>query len=348
VALVKSVFILGGTGQIGRATARRLAADGFAVTVAGRDESRLPAELAALGVAFARVDRSAPGELEAVLGDAVGVLVDVVPYTAADARQLIGLAGRFGSLIAISSASVYTDADGRTLDEATGEDDFPRLPVPIPERQRTVPPGDDTYSTRKSAVERALLEADGVRATIVRPCAIHGPGTRWSREWYFVKRVLDRRRAVVLARRGASRFHTTSVENLAELIRLAALRPGNRVFNCADPDPPTALEIGRAVAAALDHSFHEVLLPGPEQDGVGDHPWNVPRPLVVDMTAAEIELGYRPVTTYAHAVVDTARWLVEATSDRDWQDVLPVTAQHMSSMFDYAAEDELIRNLTDL
>lgn len=343
---VKSVFILGGTGQIGRATARRLAADGFSVTVAGRDESRLPEELAGHGVRFARVDRTAPGELESALGDGVDVLVDVIPYTADDARQLAALAGRIGSLIAISSASVYTDAEGRTLDEATGEDDFPQLPVPIPERQRTVQPGDGTYSTRKAAVERTLLEADGVRATIVRPCAIHGPGTRWSREWYFVKRALDQRRVVVLARRGASRFHTTSVENLAELVRLAALRPGNRVFNCGDPEPPTALEIGRAVAGALDHSFHEVLLPGPEQGSVGEHPWNVPRPLVVDMTAAEIELGYRPVTIYPHAVADTARWLVEATRDRDWQEVLPVTAQHMANQFDYAAEDELIHGLT--
>lgn len=343
---MKSVFILGGTGQIGRAAALRLASDGFGVTVSGREEDRMLAELRELGVRFARVDREVPGELEGALGDGVDVLVDVIPYTAADAEQVIGLAERFGSVIAVSSASVYTDSDGRTLDEATGESDFPQLPVPIPEHQRTVPPGDSTYSTRKSAVERALLDADGVRATIVRPCAIHGPGTRWSREWYFVKRALDGRRVAVLACRGASRFHTTSVANLAELIRLAVLRPGNRVFNCGDPEPPTAVEIGRAVARALNHEFHEVLLPGAEQGPVGDHPWNVPRPLVVDMNAAEIELGYRPVTTYSRAVADTAPWLVDATRDRDWREVLPVTAKHMGEMFDYDAEDELLRSLT--
>jgi nucleoside-diphosphate-sugar epimerase len=343
---MRSAFILGGTGQIGRATARRLARDGLEVTVAARDPTGMPDDLAALGVRFVHVDRTQPGELEAALGDGVDALIDVVPYTQEDARQLVAVGERVGSVVAVSSASVYTDAEGRTLDESTGEDDFPQLPLPIPERQRTVPPGGETYSTRKAAMERALLDADGVRATIVRPCAIHGPGTRWSREWYFVKRILDGRRAVVLARRGASRFHTTSVENLAELLRLVVLRPGNRVFNCGDPSPPTVLEIGRAIAETLGHSFHEVLLPGPEYDGVGDHPWNVPRPLVVDMTAAEIELGYRPVTTYERAVAETTRWLVHATRDRDWEDVLPVTAQYMSAMFDYAAEDTLVRGLT--
>jgi nucleoside-diphosphate-sugar epimerase len=342
---VKSVFILGGTGQIGRAAAARLTRDGFAVTVAGRHEERMPSELRELGVRFARVDRAAPGELATALDDGVDVLLDVIPYTAEDAAQLVALAGRIASVIAISSASVYADADGRTLDEATGEEDFPRLPVPIPERQRTVPPGDATYSTRKAAMERTLLEADDLRATIVRPCAIHGPGTRWSREWYFVKRALDGRRVAVLARRGASRFHTTSVANLAELLRLAAIRPGNRVFNCGDPEPPTAVEIGRAVGRGLDHEFHEVLFPGAEQGPVGDHPWNVARPLVVDMTAAEIELGYRPVTTYANAVGETAHWLAEATRDRDWHEVLPVTAQHMGEMFDYAAEDDYVRRV---
>ena len=53
-------------------------------------------------------------------------------------------------------------------------------------------------------------------------------------------------------------------------------------------------------------------MPGPEEGTVGDHPWNVPRPFVLDMTEAEIELGYRPVTTYAKAVPETVAWLVEA------------------------------------
>ena len=41
--------------------------------------------------------------------------------------------------------------------------------------------------------------------------------------------------------------------------------------------------------------------------------------------------------------VEHARWLVEVTRDRDWKDVLPRGAQYLR--FDYAAEDELVREL---
>jgi nucleoside-diphosphate-sugar epimerase len=270
-------------------------------------------------------------------------VVDCIAMTAADARQLLALGDRVGSVVAISSASVYRDAHGRTLDEATGEEDFPHLRVPIPESNPTVPPGDETYSTRKVAMEQTLLAGD-VRATIVRPCAIHGPGTRFSREWHFVKRVLDGRRVVVLAHRGESRFHTTAAENLAELIALAARRPARRVVNCGDPNPPTVARIARTVAAALGHEWLEVLLPGEAPSEALSNPWAVPRPIVVDMATAEIDLAYRPVTTYERAAEHACRWLVEATTGKDWREVLPGSARTMSEGFDYAAEDAFLRS----
>ena len=124
----------------------------------------------------------------------------------------------------------------------------------------------------------------------------------------FVKRAHDGRRRVALAFNGESRFHTTSVANLAELIRLAAAQPGDRALNCGDPDPPTTLEICKAVGNALEHEFEPVLLP----DDAVDNPWGAPasRPFVVSMEAAERELGYRPVTTYPEAVRETCEWLV--------------------------------------
>jgi nucleoside-diphosphate-sugar epimerase len=146
----------------------------------------------------------------------VDVVVDVIPYTREHAEQLLALDGFVGSLIAISSASVCADEAGRTLDEATSRDAFPRVPVPIPESQRTAAPGDETYSTRKAAMEETPL-AGGLRATVIRPCAIQGPGSAAPRELLFVRRILDRRRAAVLVSNGESRFHTTSVDNLAEV-----------------------------------------------------------------------------------------------------------------------------------
>ena len=184
---------------------------------------------------------------------------------------------------------MYADEQGRTLDEAEGVDDFPELPVPIPETQATVEPGDGTYSTKKVALERILLENGEVPAAIVRPCAIYGRGDRMGREWHFVKRALDGRPHVILTSSGAGRFHTTASENIGELVRLLAAQPARSgAYNCGDPDPPSVLEIARAIAAAAGHSFDEVLLAEPAVSGeLGQTPWSTPKPFLVDMAKAE-------------------------------------------------------------
>jgi nucleoside-diphosphate-sugar epimerase len=258
----------------------------------------------------------------------------VIPFEPEHAEQL--LARDVGAIVAISSASVYADDAGRTLDEATGVDDFPELPVPIAETQRTVEPGDATYSTKKVQIERRLLENERTPATIVRPCAIYGRGDRMAREWHFVKRRLDGRPFVLLSNRGAGHFHTTAAANIGELVRLIAARPRTDVFNCGDPDPPTVQQIARRIG-----DFTEVLLPDATE--LGATPWSVPKPFLVDMRKAEQELGYRPATTWARAIEGQVEWLIEATRERDWRDVLPRGAQYLS--FDYDAEDELVRSL---
>jgi nucleoside-diphosphate-sugar epimerase len=313
---VPRALLLGGTGQIGRAAARTFAEHGWDVVVASRSSAL-------------RVDRNVPGELDAALGAGVDVLVDIVAFTREHGEQLNALAGRVGSAVVISSASVYVDDRGLTLDEAKSVETFPRLPVPIPETQATVAPSDETYSTQKAALERALLDGP-LEATILRPCAIHGPGSELPRELFFVKRVLDGRRRVVLVSNGDSRFHTTSVDNLAELIRLAAEQPGKRVLNAGDPDPPTVREIGQAIAPELE----QVPIPesGYERREVSN-PWAVPFPLIVDMSRAERELGYRPVTTYVEAVRETAAWLAAEPLD--------IAGTYLERYFDYAAEDTL-------
>jgi len=312
-----------------------LAADGWQVTLAGKTEQPVPA-----GFDHIVVDRDEDGVLSVANG--FDLVVDVIPFEAAHAVQLLELDA--GALIAISSASVYADSQGRTLDEAQRVDDFPEFPVPIPETQPTVEPGDDTYSTKKAKLERVLLENDRIPAAIVRPCAVYGQGDRMGREWFFVKRALDRRPYVVLTDLGAGQFHTTASENIGELVRLIATQPRTDVFNCGDPDPPTVLEIARAIGDAAGHRFEEVLLPeSAGRDEVGQTPWSAPKPLLVGMEKAERELGYRAATTWADALPRQVRWLVEATRDRDWREVLTRGADYLK--FDYETEDELVASL---
>ncbi len=302
------------------------------MTVAGKSERTAPD-----GFEYVALDREENGALSVANG--FDLVIDVIPFEAAHARQLLEL--DTGALIAISSASVYADARGHTLDEAQGVDDFPELPLPIPETQPTVEPGDKTYSTKKVALERILLDSGEVAAAVVRPCAIYGRGDRMGREWHFVKRALDRRPHVILTSNGAGRFHTTASENIGELVRLLAAEPRNGVYNCGDPDPPTVLELARAIAAAAGHSFDEVLLPDPAVRGeLGQTPWSTPKPFVVDMSKAEAELGYRPAVTWADALPRQVEWLIAATRDRDWREVLTRGANYLQ--FHYDAEDDFL------
>ncbi|MFF8606525.1 NAD-dependent epimerase/dehydratase family protein [Streptomyces sp. NPDC015346] len=334
-----SALVLGATGQVGRAAVRALVADGWEVTAAsrggGRDE-RWPADVRS--VAFDRDEESA---LAAGLGDGCDVLVDIVAYHAGHGRQLTALADRIGSAVVISSGAVYEDDRGRSFDTQDQPDGFPAYPAPIPETWRTVAPGDSSYSTRKVALESELLAAgERLATTILRAGAIHGPYCPGPRELWFVKRALDGRPVRVLSYDGTSRFHPVHVDNLAELIRLAAANPGSRVLNGADPTAPTVAEIGRAIDAVMGARSETVLIDGPPVGTVGLTPWTGGRhPIVYGMTAAEKELGYRPVVSYEESLPATVEWLAERLAGREWRQAFPNLAKYQVDFFDYAAED---------
>ncbi|MFD8828030.1 NAD-dependent epimerase/dehydratase family protein [Streptomyces sp. NPDC059605] len=335
-----NAWVLGATGQIGRVAVRALVEDGWEVTAAsrggGRDDRWDDA------VRTVALDRNEEGALAAALGDGCDVLVDMVAYGSDHAGQLTGLADRIGSAVVISSGAVYEDDRGRSFDTQGEPDGAPCYPVPIPESQRTVEPGDSTYGTRKIQLERDLLATgEALPVTLLRAGAIHGPYCRTPRELYFVKRLLDGRTRRVLAFDGRSRFHPVHVSNLAELIRLAALRPGSRVLNAGDPQAPTVAEIGTAIDAVLGRSTETVLMAGaPGEDFVGTTPWTSPHPIVYDMTAAERELGYRPVTDYMESLPETVEWLAAQLADGDWTEVFPAMLRaYGKKLFDYAPED---------
>jgi len=333
----KTALIIGGTGQIGLAAARRLLAAGWRVRLAQRSATRLPDDLKGQ-VETVALDREAPGALAGVVAGGADALIDTVAYDEGHARQLLEVEAGVGTLVVISSGSVYRDADGRTLDEAR-ETGFPRFPVPIGEDQPTVEPSPATYSTRKVALEQTLLQAARRPVSVLRPFAIHGLGSTHPREWWFVKRILDGRRRIPLAWRGESRFHTTATVNLAELIRVVCEAPGARVLNAVDPEALSVAEIGRVIAGVYGADLEFVPLDGAPEKGVGGTPWSGPLPLVADMSRAEA-LGYRPVATYAEAIGAACR-SAEALAAEGVEFV-----PYLRTMFDYAAEDAWLDELS--
>lgn len=340
--MARHVFVLGGTGQIGRAVAGEFLHAGWTVTVSHRGARPAPRDLVERDAEVVALDRDEPGGLARALGPGADALIDTAAYDRGHADQLLALRGGVGCFVVVSSASVYRDGLGRTLDEAA-RNGFPDLPEPIPEAHPTVDPGPETYSTRKVALERALLDGSSAPATVLRPCAVHGVGSRHPREWWLVKRVLDRRPAVPLAYLGASRFHTTAAANIGALARTAAEAPGSRVLNVGDPDAPTVAEIAALAVRHLGYRGRVVEVDDPAYPPpVGRTPWSVPRPFVLDCRAA-LGLGYSPATTYADAVGATCDWLVGEAADGDWRERYPALAAYPRDLFDYAAEDAFLR-----
>lgn len=344
-------LIVGGTGPIGRATARRLLAAGWRVDLTGRDPARLPAEIAAVGGRFVAAERGDPEQLLAALGSGADLLVDCICYTGADATRLLPLMREAGSTVLISSKAVYVDADGNHSNSELA----PRFDGPIRETQPTMAPGAGPYTTRegygasKVAAEQVLLDS-GLPVTVLRPSKIHGAGASRPREWVFVRRVLDRRPAVFLANRGAGVDHTTAAANIAALIETVAVRPGRRILNSADPDAPSALQISRTIARQLDHDWEEVLLDERDEEGgeLGRTPWDGPHPIVLDMTAS-LELGYEPVGDYAATVADEVEWLVAAARGGEGAEHLPsLDDPFFGPLFDYAAEDRYLATHPEL
>ena len=338
----KTALLVGGSGQIGIASARRLLSLGYDVTIAHRGTRPLPHDLVG-AVAAITVDRSDTDALaRAVSGH--DLVLDCIAYAPRDAEVYRRVVGDLASLVVISTASVYLGSNGTWVDIATGPDDFPKLAKPVTEQHPTVTDEGEGYSTQKAALERALLGIDGLPVTVLRPGAVHGPESAALREWYFIKRALDGRRRVPLTDMGESRFATTSTAVIAELVRLAAEHPAARILNAADDPGPTALEIGQAVFAYLGHEAEFELLPRTLAGEVGQHPWAVAHPVVLSVQAARDELGYSSVGTHRSTIGPAIEWMLGEVADADWRERFPALAERYgaSSWFDYEAEDALL------
>ena len=334
--------MFGITGQLGAAVAGRLLEAGWQVWGAARGDRMPPAWLLKRGV------RPVEGTNDSYqgVGRALEFPMDAafVPtaFDVPDAVDLLAAAARVGSLVVVSSSSVYADGAGRSLDEA-GDTGFPVFDGPISEETRTVEPGPQTYSTRKAAMEHTLLSS-AFPVTVLRPCAIYGPLARHPREWWFVKRALNGRNRIPVCREAKSVFHTSSARGIAELAEICMSSPKQRILNVADATALTVAEIAAAIERAIGLPLN--LFPfegrpvGPSY--VGWTPWSVERSYVLDTSRAS-RLGWHG-GEYRDHVADACRWLVETARTGDWRQHFTAFAQYGFDAFDYQAEDAWLAN----
>jgi nucleoside-diphosphate-sugar epimerase len=81
-------FIMGGTGQTGRALALRFRTAGWDVTISHRGQRGIPAVLMETGTKFVVLDREQSGALPSALKHGADAVIDNIAYDESHATQL--------------------------------------------------------------------------------------------------------------------------------------------------------------------------------------------------------------------------------------------------------------------
>src|SRR5512133_3073542 len=115
--MTRTGVVLGVSGQIGTAVARRMLAEGWVVRGLHDATTPLPDDLT--GVEVTVGDRNDDDILAGVLSDGADGVVDTIAYTSKHAEQLLAHADGIGALAIISSIAVYADDQGHSIGNGT-------------------------------------------------------------------------------------------------------------------------------------------------------------------------------------------------------------------------------------
>lgn len=310
------VFILGGTGFIGRQIVRQLAAGGHEVAVfhRGNTPCEFPATVRELTGDRQDADALA-GAAEQFRPD---VALDVIPYTEAQAQNLVtAFRGRAQRLVALSSIDVYRNYDGlRRVGNA------PPDPTPLPEdaplREHLYPyratcPGPEhlMYHYEKILVEQTVLGQPDLPGTVLRLPMVYGPHDRQHRLHASLRRMDDGRPAILFSEgQAAWSWARGYVENVAAAVALALVndRAAGRVYNVAEPETLTEAEWVQRVGQAVGWTGTVVALPEAHLPPglASDLDWRYH--LNADTSRLRAELGFTEIVSQAEALRRTIAW----------------------------------------
>jgi nucleoside-diphosphate-sugar epimerase len=340
------ILVIGGTGFIGRVVVSRLVERGHELALFQRGQTM--ADL--------------PREVQHILGDRRGlaecagpfqrfapeVVLDMWPHCERDARAVVHLfTGLARRTVAISSQDVYR-AYGRVRGIEPGEPDPVPLGEEAPLRERLYPYRQETPRSRddpdawmddyeKILVERVYLGEATLPGTILRLPMVYGPGDHQHRFFDWLKRMDDRRPAIMLDERLASwRWTRGYVENVAAAIALAVVdeRAAGRIYNVGERASPTWAQWARQTAQVVGWQGTLLLVPPGSLPTHLVSRLETRQHLVTESSSIRQDLGYSEPVALAEALRRTVAW--ERANPPEEFD---------PARFDYAAEDAALAGL---
>jgi len=177
----------------------------------------------------------------------------------------------------------------------------------------------------------------GISATILRLPMVYGPGDHLRRIFPIVKRIEDRRPAILYSEAVAAwRSPRGYVENVAAAIALAATssQAAGRIYNVAEQKSFSELEWAQKIADRMDWQGRFVILPRERTPENLLTPGNFAQHWVASSERIRRELGYEELVKTDEAIRRTIEWE---------RRVSPLETS--LSTLDYAAEDSALAKL---
>ncbi len=331
------VVIIGGTGFVGPHVVRSLVAGGHEVTIfhRGEHEPELPKSVRHVhSVSAALPVLSYPGELVAWKPE---VVLHMVAMGERDAEAVVrAFKGAAGRLVVPSSGDVYRaygvliGSEAEAAQSGLLREESPLRKDLYPYRKTAKGPDDWVYHYDKILVERVVMADAELPGTILRLPAIYGPGDSSHRFFPHLKRMDDRRPAILLDEEQAGwRWSHGYVENVAAAITLAVTdhRASGRIYNVGEESVPTTAERVRMLGDLLGWAGKIVTLPRASLPLHLRDAYHYSQDLAYDTNRIRSELGYRKIVSVDEGLLRTIAWLREHPPSID------------AAQYDYAAED---------
>jgi nucleoside-diphosphate-sugar epimerase len=339
------ILIIGGTRFIGPAVVHRLHAQNHNVTLFHRSKSK-----AALPDGITHIYGNRKNLLD-FQNDfkkfKPDVVLDMIPITENDAVAVVkafrGIAKRF---VAISSQDVYR-AYGILIGKEEGsepvptDEDAPLRTKLYPYRGKTPRSDDDPRKILddydKIPIEKIIMGNTESAGTVLRLPMVYGPGDYQHRLFEYLKRMDDKRKAIILEQALAAwRSSVGYVGNVADAIVLAVTdrRAQNRIYNVAEPEPPALAEWVKEIGAVVGWHGEVVIAPRDKLPQSMQPDFNAKQHLTVDTTRIRKELGYRESIPQDEALRRTIEWERAHPPDN----IKP-------EQFDYETEDKVLNSL---
>ena len=339
------ILVIGGTNFMGPLVVRTLNEQGHEVTVFHRGQTRtdLPQGVQEL-LGDRRPLAGSAVELQRIAPE---VVLDMIPATEQDALEVMSIFnGVARRVVAISSQDVY-----RAFGRVNGKEAGPVDSIPIieesalrenlyPYRNETPREQDDPKRWQddydKILVERVVMGDTSLPGTILRLPMVYGPGDYQHRLFSYLKRMDDKRPAILMDEAEAHwRWTHGYVENVANAIALSVSddSAAGRIYNVGESFTFTMAEwVGKVGQVACWQGKIVLVshgrLPEPLRWGI-----NAEQDIVVDSSRISRELGYEERVDLEEALRRTVAWeRANPPKDIDLKE------------FDYAAEDVFLIN----